>query len=166
MLFRTNLISRRSLCLAFVAAGASTSAAQTPDAAESARAFVVAIYRNYESDAAMRRFKWTSNTQLQRLFDRQLAQTIRKDLDSGENSIGFDPFVNSQDPETRRTVVTVDQVQGDRAVVTARAQGLPEPTTVQYILTRGAQGWRIRNMTWPGQTPPMDSLRKMLNLPD
>lgn len=166
MMVPVNPVTRRLVLAGIFATVAGAATAQTPDAAESARAFVAAIYRNFESDAAMRRFNWSSSSQLQRLFERQLAQAITKDIDSGENSIGFVPFVNSQDPEPRKTTVTVQQVDANRAIVVARAEGIADPSTVQYVLTRGAQGWRIRNMTWPGQNPPMDSLRQLLNLPE
>ena len=88
---------------------------------------------------------------LERFFARPLADAIRKDARDAKGELGAmdaDPLYDAQDFNIKNFTVAPPVVSGDTAKVVVSFENFGEKTTVTYLLTRTAAGWRIADIQY------------------
>jgi Protein of unknown function (DUF3828) len=88
---------------------------------------------------------------LERFFARPLADAIRKDAKDAKGEIGAmdaDPLYDAQDFDIKNFAVGAPAIAGRTAKVAVSFQNFGEKTTVTYLLTRTAAGWRIADIQY------------------
>jgi uncharacterized protein DUF3828 len=135
----------------------------------SAQAFLQQLYRPYEkSDKGL---DFRSEAKAARYFVPTVAKLIGRDVaqSAKRNEVGrldFDPFIAGQDwTPTRIALEVAAGATPDRAVGTARftPPGEKKPMVVTLDLAKTADGWRIADIHWSGQS---DSLVATLERKD
>jgi Protein of unknown function (DUF3828) len=146
----TTAVTRRQMArgglLAFAAAwvlalgpgGEATAQTQAEPAAT-----ITAIYKQYQGKGDPKLPKGIHSARLQKLMAADEKRTPKGDM----GRLGFDPFVNGQDWEIKKLVVTETERKGDRATVRATFVNIDEPQDIEFQLVRRQQRWLIDEMT-------------------
>jgi Protein of unknown function (DUF3828) len=134
-----------------------------------AQAFLQSVYATYQkSDKAL---DIGSEQKAARYFVPSLAKLIGQDVAQAakRNEVGkldFDPFIGGQDwAPTKIELKVAAGAAADGATGTARftAPGEKQPSVVTLDLAKTANGWRIADIHWLGQT---DSLVAVMSKKD
>jgi hypothetical protein len=152
-------LARRNLVAFAVACGLALgpwgdAAAQTQ--AEPA-ATIMAIYKQYQGEGDPTLPKGIYSARLQKLMTADKKRTPKGD----GGRLGFDPFVNGQDWEIKKLIVTETERKGDRATVRATFDNVDEPQEIEFQLVRRPQRWLIDEVT--SRRNPRWTLSKILS---
>jgi hypothetical protein len=104
----------------------------------------------------------SSRKQLDKYFDRNLANLIWKDLTTHQNDYGvidFDIFYNTQDPNIKNVLVGQPKVNGDKATVSVSFTNSGAKEIIVYSLVKQNGGWKISDIKYRNG----DTLLKYLN---
>jgi hypothetical protein len=120
------------------------------------------LYKQYQGKGDPKLPKGIHSTRLQKLMAADRKRTPKGDV----GRLEFDPFVNGQDWEIKKLVVTETERKGDRATVRATFGNFDEPQEIEFQLVRRQQRWLIDEVTLVRQTErdiltptPVDDLR-------
>lgn len=133
------------LILVFVA---QTGAAQTPDAV------LRDLYKLHDQDLKSNRdriLNGKSRVNLDKYFDKTLANLIWKDLTTHKDEVGvldFDPFYNAQDFDIKKLVVGQSNINGNRATVVVTFENSGRRDRLTYSLVQQNSVWKISNITY------------------
>jgi hypothetical protein len=117
---------------------------------------ITAIYKQYQGKGDPKVSKGAYTARLQKLMAADEKQA------KGEvGRLDFDPFVNGQDWEIKKLVVTETGRKGDRATVRATFVNIDEPQDIEFQLVRGQQRWLIDEIT--SRRKPRWTLSKILS---
>ena len=92
-----------------------------------------------------------SRKQLDKYFDRNLANLIWKDLTTHRNEIGvidFDIFYNTQDPLIKNVSVGQPKINGARATVSVSFYNSGAKETIVYTLVKQNGAWKISDIKY------------------
>ena len=143
------MFTRRHLLLG--AAGALV-AGPALAAADSARAFVTAIYATYKGKDSKGVILDKAAT-IRRYFEPTLAAAMIKDQNAaakrGEvGALDGDPFIDAQDWDIKAFNIAVAESAPGKATATVKFANLGTPKTVVLDLVKLKGGWRINEITW------------------
>jgi hypothetical protein len=150
-LTRRALLAFTAVCVLAFPWGDAAAQAQAEPAAT-----IRAIYKQYEGPAVPKHRNDIYSARLQKLM---AADKKRAKGEAGR--LDFDPFVNGQDWEITKVVVTETERKGDRATVRAKFVNSDEPQDIEFQLVRGQQRWQIDEMT--SHREPRWTLSKILS---
>jgi len=134
-------------------------------AEETAESFVAAIYAQYKPDAKKQGIRLDSDAQVKKYFEPDLAALIIADNAAAKKnnevpSLDGDPFVDAQDWKITDVKVAVAHDGADKAMATVNFKNLGKATVVKLQLVKTPLGWRIADITWPGDDGTLRSLYK------
>ena len=156
------MIKRSHLVLAAMLTAACTAAGATrADAA--AKAFLEKIYAAYKGKNS-KGIPLDSDAMMRLYFEPSLAALLIADrraaLKKNEiSTLDGDPFISGQDWEIGPVDVVVSDTAPDKASATVKFKNFKMPTTVLYDLVKLGNGWRIADITWPGNDADSATLR-------
>lgn len=156
------MIARRHLILVGMC-GLLTAKAGAAFADPAAKAFLEKIYAAYKGKNS-KGVRLDSDARLRLYFEPKLAAIIGKNQKDAARhgdapDLDGDPFVNAQDWEIGNVDISVSDTAPDRASATAKFDNLKMPMTVVYELVKLKDGWRIADITWPGNDAGSQTLR-------
>lgn len=88
---------------------------------------------------------------LGRYFDAALLKLYLNDKREAKGEVGRlegDPLYNAQDIEVKNFSVSAPETTAGETRVTVRFTNIGKPTSVIYVLTRTADGWRISDIRY------------------
>src|SRR5215813_7864739 len=118
---------------------------------------ITAIYKQYQGKGDPKIPESIHSARL-----RGLMAADRKQTPKGEvGRLDFDPFVNGQDWEIKKLVVTETERKGDRATVRATFDNFDEPREIEFQLVRQQRRWLIDDVA--SRIKPRWTLSKILS---
>lgn len=128
--------------------GIVSSFAQTPDSV------VKELYKIHNQDLKSNRDSILNNRNRQNLdkfFDKTLADFIWKDLTTHRNEVGvldFDPFYNAQDFDIKNFLISSVKTINLKSSVTVKFTNAGRKDTLVYQLVKQAAGWKITDIRY------------------
>jgi hypothetical protein len=92
-----------------------------------------------------------SRTNLDKYFDKTLADFFWKDLTTHKDEIGvldFDPFYNAQDADIKKLNIGPPKIEGERATVVVTFENFGEKQTLTYLMVRQNAVWKISDIKY------------------
>ena len=120
-------------------------------------AMITAIYKQYQGKGDPKLPNGIYGARLQKLMAADKKRTPKGEV----GRLEFDPFVNGQDWEIKKLVVTETERKGDRATVRATFDNVDEPQEIEFQLVRRQQRWLIDEVT--SHRKPRWTLSKILS---
>ncbi|HQU85474.1 MAG TPA: DUF3828 domain-containing protein [Pyrinomonadaceae bacterium] len=94
-----------------------------------------------------------SRRNLDKFFDKNLADLIWKDMTTVREGVGvidFDIFYNTQDPQITNLTVGKAQINGEKATVQVNFKNANTKEKVTYLLVKENAKWKIRDIKYGG----------------
>jgi hypothetical protein len=138
------------ITLAILTAGAAVFAqtkAKTPEA------FLADLYKVHEAKRGPF-YQTKSRAQLDKYFEKDLADMIWKDRISAKEEVGVldgDPLYDAQDFEIKKFAIGKAEVEGAKARVNVTFENFGQPKKLLFILGKGTSGWRINDIDYGAQ---------------
>jgi hypothetical protein len=102
-------------------------------------AMIAAIYKQYQGKGDPKIPNAIHSARLQKLMAADRKRTPKGEV----GRLDFDPFVNGQDWEIKKLVVSETGRKGDRATVRATFDNFDAPQDIEFQLVRRQQRWLI-----------------------
>jgi hypothetical protein len=96
-----------------------------------------------------------SRTQIDKYFDKNLADLIWKDLTTHQDEVGvidFDLFYNTQDPDIKNLIVGAAKTAGGKATVPVTFTNSGRKETLRYSLAQEKGAWKISDIKYSSGT--------------
>jgi hypothetical protein len=143
------MISRRFF-FQVLACATATGTVQAADAA--AQAFVESIYAGYKGKNP-KGVSIATNAQIRKYFEPSLATLIINDAAAAKKrgdvpDLDGDPFVDAQDFEIDRFIITFPEAEADKALAQVSFTNAGEAKVVKLSLTKVKAGWRIADIDY------------------
>ena len=128
--------------------GVSSAFAQTPDSV------VKELYKIHDQDLKGnndRILNGKSRKNLDKFFDKTLADFIWKDLTTHTDEVGvldFDPFYNAQDFQITNFTVGLPKISGGRASVVVKFNNAGRKETLSYQFVQNKKSWKIADIKY------------------
>jgi len=129
-------------------------------------AFVQWIYSHYQgSDHGQQGVFLDKPSEVRRYFAPPLADRIIADDAAAARrdevpALDSDPFIDAQDWEITGIAIHIDSQDARAAHATVRFENFKKPQTVRLDLVRTPAGWRVSEVTWPGDEGTLGGLYK------
>jgi hypothetical protein len=142
---------------------AACAAAGATRADAAAKAFLEKIYAAYKGKNS-KGIPLDSDAMMRLYFEPSLAALLIADANAAKKrrdvpTLDSDPFISGQDWEIGPVDIAVSDIAPDKAKATVKFNNFKMPTTVLYDLVKLGNGWRIADITWPGNDSDSATLR-------
>src|ERR1051326_4411532 len=98
-------------------------------------------------------FQTRSRALVDKYFARSLGDLIWKDARTSKGEVGVidgDPLYEAQDMEIKKFAIGKSVSEGDKATVPVTFENFGEKKTINFMLIKGATGWRIQDIDYGG----------------